>query len=103
MKKQGKKVKCIQMDITYYGMTFPKMTYCPTSEGDVNSNSLRGDDGLWFGLDLGGHIPINVHLFFFERRWNANCEYCELDKDGEWNHYFDSNIYCKNVKVKYIR
>ena len=91
------------MDITYYGKTFPKMTYYPTSEDDVNSNSLRRDDGLWFGLDLGGHIPINVHLFFFERRWTANCEYSELDKNGEWNHYFDSNIYCKNVKVKYIR
>ena len=100
MKNQNKKVKCLQMDATYYGKTFPKMKYYPTNEDDVNS--LRGDDGFWFGPDLCGRIPINVHLFFFERRWKTNCEYCELDKNGEWNHYFDSNIYCENVKVKYI-
>lgn len=90
------------MDITYYGKCFPKIKYYPANEDNVNSYSLRGDDGLWFGLDLGGHIPINVHLFFFERRWNTNCEYCKRDEDGEWNHHFDSNIYCENVKVKYI-
>ena len=71
-------------------------------DDDVVFNSIRDDNGLWFGLELGGHIPINVHLFFFEGRWNTNCEYCERDADGEWNHYYDSNIYCENVKIKYI-
>lgn len=103
MRSQFKKVKYIQMDITYYEKSFPRIKYYPAKEENANFYSLRGDDGLWFGLNLGGHIPINVHLFFFERRWNANCENCELDKDGGWNHYFDSNIYCENVKVKYIR
>ena len=91
------------MDVTYYGKYFPRIKYYPTKEENTNFSSLREDDGLWFGLDLGGHIPINVHLFFFERRWITNCEYCELDKDSEWNHYFDPNIYCENVKLKYIR
>ena len=101
MRSQVKKVKYIQMDVTYYGKAFLKTKYYPTNEDDVNSDSLRDDEGLWFGLDLDGNIPINIHLFFFEGRWNTNCEYCEQDKDGKWNHYFDSNIYCKNVKVKY--
>ena len=90
------------MDITYHGKYFPKTKYHPMKDENVNFVSLREDDGLWFGLDLDGHIPINVHLFFFERRWNTNCEYCIQGRDGEWSHYFDSNIYCKNVKVKYI-
>ena len=102
MRNQNKRVNFIQMDITYYGNHYPKMRYYPSKEDEVDFTSLREDDGLWLGFDLSGHIPINVHLFFFERRWNTNCEYCELDKDGEWNHYFDSNIYCKNIKVKYI-
>lgn len=82
---------------------FPKKEYYPTYEDDVNSDSFRENDGLWSGIDLGCDIPIIVHMFFYERRWNTNCEYCERAEDGEWNHYFDSNIYCKNVKVKYIR
>lgn len=102
MKNRNKKVKYLQMDITYYGKRFPRIKYCPTKEENANFYSLREDDGLWFGLDLGGYIPINVHLFFFEGRWNTNCEYCERDKDGEWDHCFDSNIYCKNIKVKYM-
>ena len=100
--KKYKEVTYIQMDISYYGRSFSKVKFYPTKEDGINSHSLKDDNGLWFGLDIDGHIPINVHLFFFERRWNTNCEYCELDKDGEWNHYFDSNIYCENVKVKYI-
>ena len=102
MRSQVEKVKYIQMDIIYYGKSFPRIKYYPAKEEDVNFFSLRENDGLWFGLDLGGHIPINVHLFFFEGRWNTNCEYCERDADGEWNHYYDSNIYCENVKIKYI-
>jgi len=103
MKSQNKRIEYIQVHITFYRKMFPKKKYYPTYEDDVNSDSFRGNDGLWFGIDLGGDIPINVHKYFYERRWNANCEYCELDKDGEWNHYFDSNIYFENVKVKYIR
>ncbi len=103
MRNQNKGVKFIQMDVTYYGKCFPRIKYYLTKEENANLYSLREDDGLWFGLNLGGHIPINVHLFFFERRWNTNCEYCERAEGGEWNHYFDSNIYCENVKVKYIR
>ena len=99
---KNKKVKYIQMDVTYYGKCYPRIKYYPANEDNVNSYSLRGDEGLWFGLDLGGHIPINVHLFFFERRWNTNCEYCKRAEDSGWNHFFDSNIYCENVKVKYI-
>jgi hypothetical protein len=103
MKHQNKTVKYIQMNVTCYGNRFPNTKYYPSKDDDLDFRSLREDDGFWFGIDLDGDIPINVHLFFFERRWNTNCEYCELDKDGEWNHYFDSNIYCDNVKVKYIR
>lgn len=103
MRNQNKGVKYIQMDVTYYGKCFPKIKYYLTKEENANLYSLREDDGLWFGLDLGGYIPINVHLFFFERRWHTNCEYCKRAEDGEWNHYFDSNIYCENVRVKYIR
>ena len=102
MRSQIKKVKYIQMDVTYYEKCFPRIKYYPTKEENANFYSLREDDGLWFGLDLGGYIPINVHLFFFGGRWNTNCEYCERDADGEWNHYYDSHIYCKNIKVKYI-
>lgn len=102
MRNKGKEVKYIQMDIFYCGKCFPKTKYYPVNEDNVNSYSLREDNGLWFGLDLNDNIPINVRLFFFERRWNTNCEYCEMGKDCEWNHYFDSNIYCENVKVKYI-
>lgn len=90
------------MDVTYYGKCFPKTKYYPANKDGVNSFSLRIDDGIWFGLDLDGYIPINIHLFFFDGRWNTNCEYCELDKDGDWNHYYDSNIYCENVRVKYL-
>ena len=93
----------IQVHITYYRKMFPKKEYYPTYEDDVNSDSFRENDGLWSGIDLGCDIPIIVHMFFYERRWNTNCEYCERAEDGEWNHYFDSNIYFENVKVKYIR
>ena len=62
----------------------------------------RGDEGPWFGLDLNNRLPINVHLFFLDRIWQTICEYCERDADGEWNHYYNSNIYCENVIVKYI-
>lgn len=99
---QRRQVKYIKMDISYYGNIFSNVKYYPAKEEKIDSFSLRTEDGLWFGLDLPQQIPINVHLFFFGGRWNTNCEYCELDNDGGWNHFFDSNIYCKNVKVKYI-
>ena len=75
MKSQGKIIKYIQMDVVYYGKSFPKTKYYPAKDYGVDFCSLREGDGLWFGLDLGGYIPIDVHLFFFERIWNTNCEY----------------------------
>ena len=100
--KKYKDVAYIQMDISYYGKYFSKVKYYPAKVSGVSSHSLRDEDGFWFGLDLDGVIPINVHLFFLDGKWNTNCEYCERDADGEWNHYYDSHIYCKNIKVKYI-
>lgn len=102
VRKKYKKVAYIQMDISYYGKFFSKVRYYPAKEDNVNYSSLREEDGFWFGLDLKQQIPVNVHLFFFDGKWNTNCEYCERDADGEWNHFFDSNIYSENVKVKYI-
>ena len=99
---KNKQVKYIRMDVSYYGMFFPNIKYYPTKDEDLDSFSIRTEDGCWFGLDLNQKIPINVHLFFFDGKWNTNCEYCERDADGEWNHYYDSHIYCKNIKVKYI-
>ena len=90
------------MDISYYGKCFSKVKYFPAKEDDVNYSSLKNEDGLWFGIDLDDVIPINVHLFFFNRKWNTNCEYCECDADGGWNHVFDSAIFCKNIKVQYV-
>lgn len=102
MRSQVKRVEYIQMDIIYYGKCFPRIKYYPKKDDIFDSFSLRTEDGCWFGLDLNQQIPINVHLFFFDRKWNTNCEYCERDANGEWNHYYDSHIYCKNIKVKYI-
>ena len=99
---KNKKVKYIMMDISYYGKSFSKVKYYPTKENRVNFSCLREEDGVWFDLDLDGNIHINVHLFFHDRKWNTNCEFCERDVNGGWNHYYDSNIYCKNVKVKYV-
>lgn len=101
VQKKYKEVTYIQMDISYYGKFFSKVKYYPAKENGVNFSCLREEDGFWFGLDLDGNIPINVHLFFHDRKWNTNCEYCQRDADGEWNHYFDSSIFCKNIKVKY--
>lgn len=102
VQKKYKEVEYIQMDISYYGEFFSKVKYYPTKGNGVYFSCLREEDGFWFGLDLDGNIPINVHLFFHDRKWNTNCEYCQRNADGEWNHYFDSNISCKNIKVKYI-
>lgn len=90
--KKYKDVAYIQMDISYYGKYFSKVKYYPAKVSGVSSHSLRDEDGFWFGLDLDGVIPINVHLFFFDRKWNTNCDYCERDADGEWNQYYNSNI-----------
>ena len=46
MKEQGKKVKYIQMDITYFGKCFPKTKYYSAKEDGVYSHSLRTDDGF---------------------------------------------------------
>lgn len=102
--KKYKEVSYIQMDISYYGMYFSKVKYYPAKDEGVSSCFLRDEDGFWFGLDLDGFIPINVHLFFFDRKWITNCEHCEhceRDADGDWNHVFDSNILCGKIKVKY--
>lgn len=56
------------MDVTYYGKHFPRIMYYSTKEEEANFYYLREDYGLWFGPDLDGHFPINVHLFFFEGR-----------------------------------
>ena len=80
------------------GKCFPKTKYYPVKEDGVCLYSLREDDGVWLGFDLDKQIPINVFLFFFARRWNTNCEYCELEKDGEWDYCFNSNILCKISK-----
>ncbi|MBQ9561538.1 MAG: hypothetical protein IJV10_04585 [Prevotella sp.] len=98
---KNKQVKYITMDISCHGSYFHKVKYYPAKEDCLDSLSLRAEDGLWFGLDLNQQIPINVHLFFFDGRWNTNCEFCERYIEGGWNHYYDSNISCKNVKVKY--
>ncbi len=100
-KNKNKEIEYIQMDISYYGKCFSKVKYYPAKEDGVNYRSLREEDGLWFGLDLDGAIPINVHLFLFKRRWNTNCEYCERNADDSWNHVYDSAIFCRNIKVKY--
>lgn len=99
---KNKRVKCIKMDVSYYGISFPNIKYYPAKDEELDYFSLRTGEGFWFGLDLNQQNPVNVHLFFFDGRWNTNCEYCERDADGKWNHYYDSNIYCENVKVKYI-
>ena len=99
--KKYKEVTYIQMDISYYGKYFSKVKYYPAKVSGVSSHSLRDEDGFWFGLDLDGVIPINVHLFFFDRKWNTNCEHCERDADGGWSHVFDSSILCKNIRIKY--
>ena len=99
--KKYKEITYIQMDISYYGKCFSKVKYYPDKEDGVNYISLREEDGLWFGLDLDDKIPINVHLFFYDRKWNTNCEHCERNADGGWNHVFDSHIICDNIKVKY--
>lgn len=98
---KNKKVKYIMMDITYYGFFFPNVKYYPAKEEKLDSFSLRTEDGYWFGIDLNQQIPINVHLFFHDRKWNTNCEHCERDADGGWSHVFDSLILCKNIRIKY--
>ena len=90
------------MDVSYYGIYFTNVRFYPAKDEELDSFSLRTKDGYWFGIDLNQQIPVNIHLFFFDGKWNANCEYCERDDNGEWCHYFDSNIFCKNIKVKYI-
>ena len=100
--KKCKEIAYIQMDVSYYGKCFSKVKYYPAKEDNISFSSLREEDGFWFGLDLDDIIPINVHLFFFNKKWNTNCEYCERNVDGEWIHYFDSDIHCNNIKVKYI-
>lgn len=90
------------MDINYYGTIFPKVRFYPDANEKLKPSSIKNEDGYWFGLCLGDCIPINVNLFFFERKWQTNCEYCQRKADGEWNHYFDSKISCKNIKIKYI-
>ena len=91
----------MEMDVKYYGDTFFKVRYYPKASEKLKSTSMKNEDGYWFGLELDNRIPINVLLFFSDRRWQTNCEYCERNANGEWNHFFDSNIYCKNIKVKY--
>ena len=98
-----RRVKCIQMDINCFGSIFPKVKFYPNTNEKLNSSTIKNEDGYWFGLNLNNRLPINVHLFFLDRKWQTNCEYCERDADVEWNHFYDSNIYCENVKVKYIR
>ena len=66
MKSQSKKVNYLQMDVTCCEKFFPRTKYYPIKEEDVDFYSLRKDDGFRFRLDLNGHIPINVHLFFFD-------------------------------------
>jgi hypothetical protein len=76
----NKRVKFIQMDVTYYGNHFPKSKYYLTRDDGLVFFSSREDDGLWLGLDIDEKKPINVYLFNFEGRWNTNCEYCEQGK-----------------------
>lgn len=99
--KKYKDVAYNQMGISYYGKYFSKVKYYPAKVSGVSSHSLRDEDGFWFGLDLDGDIPVNVHLFFFDRKWNTNCERCERNADGCWSHVFDSSILCKNIRIKY--
>lgn len=97
--KKYKDVAYIQMDISYYGKYFSKVKYYPAKVSGVSSHP--SEMKMVFGLDLDGVIPINVHLFFFDRKWNTNCEHCERDADGGWSHVFDSSILCKNIRIKY--
>lgn len=99
--KKYKEITCIQIDISYYGKCFSKVKYFTAKEDGVNYSSLREEDGLWFGIDLEDAFPINVHLSFFNRKWNTNCEYFERNANGGWNHVFDSAIFCKNIKMQY--
>ena len=87
MRKNGnKKIECIQMDISYYGMDFLRTRHFPDSEDDAVVSVVKSEDGYWYGLDLGNKIPVNVHLFFSQGQWNAYCESCEREADCNWNH-----------------
>lgn len=56
--KKYKEIAYIQMDFSYYGKYFSKVKYYPPKDEGVSSDSLRDEDGFWFGLDLDGVIPI---------------------------------------------
>lgn len=100
-KNKDKKVKCIQMDIRYYDEDYLSVKHFPESNDDATKSVVKSEDGYWYGLDLDNRIPINVHLFFSQRQWNAYCESCEKESDGSWNHWYDPNIVCNNIKVIY--
>lgn len=99
-KKNSKLVGCIQMNISYYGDEFIKTMHHP-EDSDVTDITVKNEDGYWYGLDLNGSIPVNIHIFFSQGMWKAYCESCEKDENGEWNHWYDPNIVCSNIKVRY--
>ena len=100
-KNRNKTIKCVQMDICYYGDDYLRTKHFPKTDDDAVASVVKSEDGYWYGLDLGSRIPINVHLFFSQRRWNAYCESCKIEADGSWNHWYDPNIVCNNIKVIY--
>jgi len=88
------------MSISYYGEDAIRTKYCP-EDRDTTDTIVKNEDGYWYGLDLNGNIPVNVHIFFSQGMWQAYCESCEKDDDGKWNHWYDPNIVCNNIIVRY--
>lgn len=99
-KKGSKAISCIQMNISYYGKEHVKIKHYPV-DSDTTDIAVKNEDGYWYAIDLNGKIPVNVHIFFSQGMWQAYCESCEKDDDGKWNHWYDPNIVCNNIKVRY--
>lgn len=99
--RKKKVFKSVSFDICYYGRWFYSLKYTNT-DYIIDKTSMKNGDGIWFGMEIDGIIPININLFFASGMWQTNVEYCEKDADGSWNHWFDPNIVCKNIKVKYV-
>lgn len=99
-KKGSKVISCILMNINYYGEETVRTKHYP-KDSDATDITVKNEDGYWYCLDLNGSIPVNVHIFFSQGLWQAYCEYCESDVNGEWNHRYDPNIVSSNIKIRY--
>jgi len=98
-----KQVKYIRMDISYHGKLFPRTKFYPKGDKAFVQSEVKTEYGVWFGLDLNDGTPINVNLFFCDGKWCADFEYCRIGSDGEWMHWYDSEITATNIKVVYVK